>query len=184
MDSVLHLIWSAVFLLMFAALVFGFVHLVYLGLGPVFGGPYVDTPARQREAMLRLAAPKEGETWVDMGSGDGKVLVDAARAGAEAVGYELSPALLAISWLRGRHAGLSGRITHRMLSYWRADLSQADIISVYLISYRMRKLRDKLASGLKPGCRIVSVDFTLPDWTHEAEDNSVFLYVVPGGGPS
>lgn len=140
------------------------------------GVPWVPARARAVEAMIALARPAPGELWVDLGSGDGRILIAAARAGARAVGYEVNPFLVFYSRLAIRLQGMSGRADVRWTSYWPADLSEADVVSLYASVPLMPRLQDKLRAGLKPGARVVSLVFRFPDWKPEKTDARLFLY--------
>jgi len=144
------------------------------------GAPWMGTPGRSVAAMVSLARPRPGEVWADLGSGDGRTLLAAARAGCRAHGYELNGLLAAWSERRARQAGLAGLCTIHRQDFWTADLSDADIVSVYLIPHRMGDLREKLARELRPGARVVSFRFPVPDWSPAGEDAGVYLYTAPG----
>ncbi|MFA6318547.1 MAG: hypothetical protein WC943_14150 [Elusimicrobiota bacterium] len=156
--------------------------LVFFLLAPVLGGPFVPTPHGQVQDAMRLARPRPGEIFVDLGSGDGRLLLAAASAGARAVGYEINPVLVLVSRLDLWWAGLSSRAEVRMRSYWPADLSDADVIAVYGITYLMPRLATKLLREAKPGCRVVSVDFEFSGWTPVWSCGSVHLYVPRPAG--
>ena len=158
---------------------FLFVMVAYSLLAFFFGGPFVPTMSRELSAALFLAEPKKGELWMDLGSGDGRLLEAAAKLGLRGVGYEINPVLVLISRLRLKIAGLSHLTETRMGNFWLKDISEADILSVYLIAYRMEKLQRKLAAELRPGARVISFYFELPDWKPAGFSNNVYLYVVP-----
>ena len=150
-----------------------------LPVGFIYGAPFVPTSRARVGAMLALAKPKPGELWVDLGSGDGRILVAASLAGARAVGYEFHPLLVLLSRLAIARHGLRGLASVLRANLWKADLSKADIVSLYLMPYRMERMQAKLRAELKPGCRIVSNAFPIADWPPAGFDNQVFLYNQP-----
>ena len=125
---------------------------------------FVPTPEESVAAMIKLARPRPGELWIDLGSGDGRVVIAAAKAGATAIGYEIDRRLIEESRRRVLECGLQGRAEIRKGDFWAVDLSEADVVSAFLFDTVMKRFQEKLRSELKPGCRIISVAFSLPDW--------------------
>lgn len=158
-----------------------FVSAVLLLLGFILGAPFVPTPFAQVETMVRLARPKPGELWVDLGSGDGRILLAAARTGARAVGYEFHPLLVLLSRFAIARSGLRDRAAVAQQDLWKADLSEAGVVSLFLIQHRMAGVKRKLLAELKPGARVVSYAFDFAGWEPAAREDRVSLYVVPAG---
>ena len=165
--TIIFFVFIVLFLLFHLLMIFGF----------YFGAPFVPTSRKRLRIMLELAKPKPGELWIDLGSGDGRLIIAAARAGARAVGYEIHPMLVALTKIKIWFYGLGGRAQVKLVNFWPVDLSKADIISLYLIPNKMARLQKKLSAGLKPGCRVVSNAFRFPDWTPSAEKDRVKLYI-------
>ena len=140
-----------------------------------FGAPYLPTMKDQREDALDLLGLQPGQTLVDLGSGDGGILVLAAERGLKAVGYEINPFLWLISRLRTLRYGRRVKIKFR--SFWGADLSQADGVFVFLITQKMEKL-DKLLSTQKSkkSLPVVSHAFKIPGKKHLKKSGALFLY--------
>jgi len=140
-----------------------------------FGAPYLPTMKDQREDALDLLGLQPGQTLVDLGSGDGGILVLAAERGLKAVGYEINPFLWLISRLRTLRYGRRVKIKFR--SFWGADLSQADGVFVFLITHKMEKL-DKLLSTQKSkkSLPVVSHAFKIPGKKHLKKSGALFLY--------
>jgi precorrin-6B methylase 2 len=161
--------------------------LIYLlGRPIVHGAIYFPTSPRAIREMLKLADPKPGERVVDLGSGDGRILIAFAERGATAVGYEINPLLVRQSQRAIARAGFpanasdtAGGAVVYWESFWRADLSQFDTVIVYGIPYVMRDLQRKLERELRPGTKIISNAFKLPEWTPVASERKIFLYVRP-----
>ena len=127
--------------------------------------PYVQTPTDVVTEMLRLAKVNAADVVYDLGSGDGRIVIAAARDfGARGVGIEIDPGLVALSQERAQKAGVADRVTFRSDDLFEADLSDATVVTLYL-SYRMnQRLRPKLMRELRPGSRVVSHDFDMGDW--------------------
>jgi len=151
--------------------------------------PYVQTPTDVVAEMLRLAQVTANDVVYDLGSGDGRIVIAAARDfGARGVGIEIDPGLVAYSNELARKAGVSERVTFRSEDLFDVNLSDATVVALYL-SYDMNlRLRPKLLRELQPGSRIVSHDFDmgadwLPNQTIQVmwrdRKSNVFLWVVP-----
>jgi ribosomal protein L11 methylase PrmA len=149
----------------------------FLGRPIMRGAIYFPTTGRGVEAMLKLADIKPGQKVVDLGSGDGRILIAAARAGAQATGYEINPILVRQSRRAIARAGLAPHATVEWESFWRADFSQYDIVIVYGIPYILRGLRRKMERELRPGTKIISNAFEIPGWPIVAKEHKVFLYI-------
>ena len=150
--------------------------LVVLAYGWVilFGAPYVPTLKPQRQAAIKLLNLKQGQHFVDLGCGDGSLLVLAAKQGWQATGYELNPFLVLVAWLRTRRYGRRVRVVWG--SFWRADLSQVDGVFVFLIDHYMTKLDRLLNDGPKP-LRVVSNSFRIPGRSYSQKQGPLFLYI-------
>jgi len=149
---------------------------------------YVQTPTDVVTEMLKLAGVKANDVVYDLGSGDGRIVIAAARDfGARGVGIEIDPGLVAYSTELARKAGVGDRVTFRSDDLFEANLSDATVVTLYL-SYDMnQRLRPKLMRELRPGARIVSHDFDMGDWLPSQtirvawrdRTSYVFLWVVP-----
>ena len=147
--------------------------------GILFGAPYVPVTPERLQAMMILSRLKAGERLVDLGSGDGCILIEAAGRGAVATGWEINPYLCAWTWLAARTRGLGGRVTVHCSSYWDDSYGFADVVALYLLPSQMARLEKKLLKELRPGARVVSAGFTFPNWKPVEEAQGVRLYVVP-----
>ena len=124
---------------------------------------FVPTPKRIVRAMLQLASVRRGETLFDLGAGDGRILIEAARGfGARAVGVEISPEY--IRRIRERLAATGTKADLIESDIFKVDLSSADVITLYLSESVNARLVQKLDKELKPGTRVVSLDYPLPGW--------------------
>ena len=155
--------------------------------------PYVQSPMDVVERMLRLAEPKPGELLIDLGSGDGRIVIEAAkRYGARGLGVDIDPALVALGRANARKAGVEGLASFEKKDFFELDFSQADIVSAYLLP----EVNVKLMPGflaMRPGTRIVTHDYDMGPWPYDemielpvAEKligpmgrSRVYLFVVP-----
>ncbi len=149
---------------------------LFLCLAFVTGGPFVPSSKRSVEAMVKLAHIKKGQTIYDVGSGDGRVLFEAAKHGAHGVGIEINPYLVWYTRIIGYFGAYRGKITVLWKNLWSADLSKADVVFVYLIPWKMDVLADKLKKELKPGSLVISNSFIFPGWSVIREDKSHHVY--------
>ena len=149
--------------------------------------PYVASPARVVDRMLELASIKPGETLYDLGCGDGRILIAAAeKYKAKAVGVEISPKLVAAATGRIDREGLNGRARVIQGDLLDADLTGADVVTIYLATSLNEKLRPRLEKYLKPGARVVSHDYAVPGWkptkvdkTDDRRGHVIYLYEMP-----
>jgi SAM-dependent methyltransferase len=155
--------------------------------------PYVQSPMDVVDRMLRLAEPKAGESLVDLGSGDGRIVIEAAkRYGVRGLGVDLDPRLVELSRQNAKKAGVADLARFEVRDFFELDFSQADIVSAYLLPEVNMKLRPKLLA-MRPGTRIVTHDYDMGDWPYDervelpvAEKlvgplgrSKVFLFIVP-----
>jgi len=162
--------WNTFFLVVFLGSVFAIFPVLFKG------AIYLPTQKRTVKKMIELANIKPGEIAVDLGSGDGRLVIALARAGAEAYGYEINPLLVLLARLNIRKAGLKGKAFIRFKNFWKEDFSQFDIVTIFGIGYVMEPLKQKLEKELKIGTRIVSNAFPVPGWQHEKKEDTAFLY--------
>lgn len=151
--------------------------------------PYYPTPESVVEKMLVFGGLKPGEKFYDLGSGDGRVVIMAARKfGANATGVELDPDLHKQSTDRIRTLGLESKARIILGDITKQNFSDANLLTVYLLPSSNDKIRPMLEKQLKKGTRIVSHDFTFAGWTPDKEEtieddgegrsHTVYLYVV------
>ena len=144
--------------------------------------PYVPTPQVTVDEMLRLANVGSQDFVIDLGSGDGRIVITAARKfGARGFGVDLDEELVAESGENARAAGVEDRVGFLRQDLFKTDLGQATVITMYLLPGVVRRLRPSLLE-LKPGTRIVSHDFDLDDWRPDRKTylrKNVFLWIVP-----
>ncbi|MCL4799720.1 MAG: class I SAM-dependent methyltransferase [Burkholderiales bacterium] len=130
-----------------------------------FSSPYVPTPTVAVERMLGLAQVTRDDLVMDLGSGDGRIVIAAAkRHGARATGVEYDPKLVALSRQNALAAGVGERVRFVEGDLFDVDLSPATVVTVYLLPDVNLKLRDKLLRELRPGARVVAHDFDFESW--------------------
>ena len=141
--------------------------------------PFVVTPDNVTREMLRLADVKAGDFVIDLGSGDGRIVIAAARQfGARGLDVEIVPELVEKSRDNARRAGVAERVEFRVQDLFATDLSRATVITMYLLPEVNLQLRPRLMA-LRPGTRIVSHDWDMGDWkpdrviTVEAPDKPI-----------
>jgi len=147
---------------------------ICFGVVVIFGAPYVPTLKPQVRTALELAALKKGQTMLELGCGDGKVLVAAARKGINTVGYELNPLLAAVAWLRTRR--YRRQVTVIWGDYWRKEWPPAAAIFTFLLPKYMEKLDKKITRYDHKPVRLVSFAFRIPGKQAVREQNGVYLY--------
>lgn len=129
------------------------------------GAPYVPTPMNVVEEMLRLAAPSPRDTLYDLGSGDGRLPITAARLyGARGVGVELDSGLVARSRRHARGAGVDSLVRFVRGDLFETDLRPATVVTLYLFPDMNRRLRPKILRQMEPGARVVAHDFSMGEW--------------------
>lgn len=128
--------------------------------------------------MISLSDIKSGEKAIDLGSGDGRLVIALAKKGIEAHGYEINPFLVWLSRNNIKRVGLEGEAFIHFKNFWYVDFSEFNVVTVYGISYMMKRLEAKLRKELKPGSRIVSNCFAFPNWPYFKKEDKVYLYKI------
>lgn len=152
---------------------------------PALDVPYVPTPPEVIAKMLNAADVNSRDTLYDLGCGDGRIVVTAARERKvrKAVGFDLDPQRIRESNENARTAGVGERVSFLQKNLFDVDLSDATVVTMYLLPTVNLQLRPKLFRELKPGTRIVSHDFDMADWTPDSTvqvgAHTVYSWVVP-----
>jgi SAM-dependent methyltransferase len=148
---------------------------------------WVPTPQALVDKMLDMAKVTPNDYVIDLGSGDGRTVITAAKRGARALGIEYNPDMVELSKRNAEKEGVTGKASFAKADLFESDFSQATVITMYLLPQINLKLRPKILD-LKPGTRIVSHAFTMDDWTPDdkasvADSNSysrtAYLWLVP-----
>ena len=154
--------------------------------------PYVPTTPDAVTAMLKLAHTTDKDTVFDLGCGDGRIVIAAAKNfGARAVGIDIDPDRIAEARENARKAGVENLVRFEQNDLFRADIHQASIVTLFLLSSVNLRLRPKLLRELKPGTRVVSNTFTMGDWRPAREatvssgsdaayfSHQLYLWIIP-----
>ena len=139
------------------------------------GGPYVPTPQIVVDQMLRIANVGANDFVLDLGSGDGVIVLTAAQQfKARGLGVDIDPTLVKLSNANAKKLGIDDRVSFEVQDVFKADVSKASVITLYLLPGMMSNLRGKVFLEAKPGTRVVSHDYTFGEWQ---PDNHVTLEV-------
>ena len=164
-------------LILFAAFFLIFIFSVTI-FGHIFGAPFVRSDKKRIATMLECAAIKSGEIVYDLGSGDGSLVIEAARRGAHAIGIEINPFLTWYSRWRIRKNNFSGKVRIIAKDFRNIDLHDANIIFLYLWPETIVKLKEKLTRELTPGTRIISNAFAISGWIPILVRDGIYVYEI------
>ena len=145
---------------------------------------FVPTPHEVVTEMLNVAKVRGKDILYDLGSGDGRIVITAARKyGTRGTGIDLDPARIEESQRGARKAGVTGKVQFRQADLFETDLRDATVVTMYLLPTLNVRLRPKLYKELKPGSRVVSHAFDMGNWkpdsTFMASTSAVFFWVMP-----
>ena len=152
---------------------------------------FVPTPPETVAEMLCLADIRDGDVLYDLGSGDGRIPITAAeRYGIRAVGIDIDPKMVAAARENARRAGVAERVSFLQEDLYRADISEATVVTLYLSDGLNLLLRPKLLRELRPGTRIISHDFRMGDWKPELTVRvnwrnlyrTIYVWTIPAHG--
>ncbi len=140
----------------------------------LFGAPYLPTLKPQVLVALQLADMKPGQTLIELGCGDGKILIAAAKQGMLVVGYELNPLLAGICWLRTRRYRTQVKVV--CADFWRVEWPPAEAIFTFLLPKYMKKLDTKITQYNHKPVKLVSFAFQIPNKTFAGSLQGVYRY--------
>lgn len=146
--------------------------------------PYVPTPDDVVQAMLKLAGVQKSDVVYDLGCGDGRIVIAAARVyGAHGVGVDINPDRIRDARINAKQAGVEDLVKFVEGDLFDADIKEASVVTLYLLPSINLKLRPKLWRDLKPGTRVVSHAFDMGDWkpqkTDEVDSRPVYFWTIP-----
>src|SRR5262252_4593881 len=156
--------------------------------------PYVPSPNQVVDSMLKLADVKKTDVVYDLGCGDGRIVISAAKNfGARGVGIDINPVRISEAKENARKAGVENLVRFEENDLFQADIGEASVVTLFLLSSINLKLRPKLLQDLKPGTRVVSNTFDMGDWKPDKEANvdgadnyylsrKLYLWTVPPRG--
>ena len=150
--------------------------------------PYVQTPPAAVHRMLEMARVGKDDVVIDLGCGDGRIVIAAvADFGARGIGYDLDPARIAEARRNARKAGVEDRARFEQADFFKAPISQASVVTMFLLPPVLQRMEPRLRSELGPGTRIVSHSFFLRDWPAEEEAHvdgrTLYRWTVPARAP-
>lgn len=157
---------------------------LYLGKQTFADVPYVSTPHEVVDEMIRLAGVKASDVVYDLGCGDGRLVIEAAKkTGCRGVGVDIDAELIAASESRARAAGVEDRVRFVRQDFFETDIREATVMLIYLFTNVNIRLRPKFLSEMKPGSRLVSHAFDLGDWKPDLStrvgSRQVHFWVIP-----
>jgi SAM-dependent methyltransferase len=138
------------------------------------GAPYLPTLKQQVVTALELAQLKPGQSLLELGCGDGKVVLAAAKQGIKVVGYEINPILALVAWLRTWRYRKHVKIV--CADFWKVNWPEAEAIFVFLLPKYMTKLDEKIETETKKPIKLVSFAFSIPGKSKAMKKNCVYLY--------
>jgi len=151
---------------------------------PRLDAPYVATDYEVVDAMLAMARVRPDEYVIDLGSGDGRILIAAARShGARGLGVEIDPARINEANANARAARVTHLVQFRRQDLFEMPLTDADVLTLYLTADVNRRLRPRILSQMRPGTRVVSHDFDMGEWRPDARQQvgsaTLYMWIVP-----
>lgn len=168
------LLISVVFLLAWILLA---VYFFYTLVAIKFGAAPVPLPRSQVNRLIELADIKAGTRLVDLGSGDGRVLLAAAQRGAVCTGLEINPLLCWYSRFRVRLAGYSS-VSVVKENFWHYNLKDVDVLTVFLVPHLMEKLSQKVRLEMRPGSTVLVARYPFPHWNPVRQQGWIYMYRV------
>jgi len=141
-----------------------------------FGAPFEGTKMKKVREIFNLANPKKGEIMADLGSGDGRIVIEFARKGIEAHGYEINPFLVFLSRRKIRLLHLQNRAFIHCKSFWKADFSKYNIITMFQYKFFMKSIEKKIKKEAKPEAKIISNHWKFPTLKLIKKVQDIYLY--------
>lgn len=151
---------------------------------PRLDAPNVASEMEVVDAMLGMAGVQPDDFVIDLGSGDGRILIAAARSnGARGLGVDIDPAQIALANSNASSAGVTGLVTFRREDLFQTPLAEADVLTLYLTQEVNLRLRPRILADMRPGTRVVSHDFDMGDWHWDQRRRvgtaTIYLWTVP-----
>ena len=150
---------------------------------PLLDVPYVPTPPEVVDRMLEMAAVRADDFVIDLGSGDGRIAIAAAKRGARALGIDIDPERVLEAQDNARKAKVQDKATFRRQNLFDTKIGDATVLTMYLLTKVNLDLRPRILEELKPGTRVVSHSFDMGNWKPdihaEIEHRQVFMWIVP-----
>lgn len=144
----------------------------------LLGAPFVPMHDTVLKRMIELVHVQPGERAADLGSGDGRVVIALAKAGAQAQGYEINPFLVLASRKNIKKTEASGQASIHWKNFWTENLSSFQVITLFGMPHMMKRVQEKLTHELRPGARVISHQFMFPDWPVAQQESQLYLYHI------
>jgi len=152
-------------------------YMIYLyGVTMFFGAPYVPTDRKKIEEMIKLSSLKKGDKMVDIGSGDGRIVIAFAKKGIESYGFEINPLLVWLSRRNIKKAGVEDKAFIHLKDFWKEDFSKFSLVTMYAIPHIMKRLYKKLKKELPKNAQIISSVFKFPNLPYSKNIDTLYLY--------
>lgn len=149
-----------------------------IALPVVRGAPFFPTGKDVIQTMIVLAEIKPGQRVADIGSGDGRIVIEFARRGVEAHGYEINPFLVLLSKIKIKRAGLHGKAVIHWRNFWWTDFSSFEVIVIFGIKEIMKSMENKLERELKKGSMVISYIYAFPHWHETRKKDGLYVYQI------
>jgi precorrin-6B methylase 2 len=140
------------------------------------GAPYVISTSQKISVIKKLIPPNKNLKVIDLGSGDGSIVIEVAKLGYKTFGIEVNPFLVLLSRFNIKRAQLKNNPQIIWKSFWDIDLSSYDVLIIFGLPWVMKRLEKKLSKELKKGTLVISNDFKFPNFEIFKEENGVFVY--------
>lgn len=151
---------------------------LFIVIPSLFGASFESTDKPRIATMISLTTPKKNDKIVDLGAGTGEIIIEYAKQGFQAEGFEINPFLVFIGRRKIRSLGLQNKAKLHWKNFWKIDLSKYQIVTIFQIFYVMSKLENKLKKELKSKTKIVSNRWKFPNLKMQKEKNKVYLYEI------
>lgn len=152
------------------------VFILSFGVSFLRGAPFAPTPKQGVTKIIELAKIKKGSKAADLGSGDGRIVIALAKAGAEAHGYEINRTLVRLSRIKINMASVSDKAFIHCQNFWKVNFSDYDIIIIFGIPHIMKKLEEKLMKETSAPVTIVCNNFSFPNWKPSYKGGKFYVY--------
>ena len=144
----------------------------------IFGAPFQPTSKYKIKKIIKLASAKKGDKILDLGSGDGRIVMSFAKKGLESHGYEINPLLVFISRRKIRKENLQDKAFIHWGNFWKENIDKYDVIILFQIGYIMNKLENKIKKEAKKNVKIISHDWKFPNLKISKKISKIYLYKI------
>ncbi len=175
MVSTIFLVFSLAWFVFFSYIFISFLFNMVLPL-LFWGAFYIESNDNQIEKMIEFAKIKRGEKAVDLGAGDGKIIIALAKQNVESHGYEINPILVWKARQKITKAKVKNKAYMHWGNFWNKNIADFDAIFLYNISFNMRELEEKIIKEAKPSARIISNQFPFPTLEPVKQEKNIYLY--------